>query len=57
MARSSYCPEIQNLFGIEPELTKIDLAVTNSNPVRVFYESIGFKKVNDFSNYLCKKGG
>ncbi len=46
---------IHNLFKIEPGLKSIYLAVTQSNPATILYESIGFKKVNDSSTYVMKK--
>ena len=46
---------LQNLFKIESELTKVELAVTLSNPATVLYESVGFNKVNDSSTYVWKK--
>ncbi|MFW9963331.1 MAG: GNAT family N-acetyltransferase [Candidatus Sifarchaeia archaeon] len=46
---------LHNLFTIEPNLVKVDLTVTLSNPVRNLYVSIGFKRVNDMSTFVWKK--
>ena len=46
---------IANLYFVEPDITSIDLAVTTNNPARLLYESLGFKKVNDSTNYVWKK--
>ncbi|MFW9963247.1 MAG: GNAT family N-acetyltransferase [Candidatus Sifarchaeia archaeon] len=46
---------LHNLFTLEPDLEKVDLAVTLSNTARFLYESIGFKRVNDMSTFVWKK--
>ena len=46
---------LDNLLKIEPELTKVVLAVTLSNPATKLYESVGFRKVNDSSTYVWKR--
>ena len=46
---------LHNLFKIEPELKRVNLAVTLGNPATALYESLGFKKLNDSSTYVWKK--
>ncbi|MHA3963691.1 MAG: GNAT family N-acetyltransferase [Candidatus Thorarchaeota archaeon SMTZ1-45] len=46
---------LHNLFVVEPNLKKVDLAVTLDNPARHLYKSIGFKRVNDMSTFVWKK--
>ena len=46
---------VANLYFVEPDITGIELAVTSSNPARLLYESLGFTKVNDSTNYVWKK--
>lgn len=46
---------INNLYLGEPEITYIDLAVTDDNPARMLYESLGFKKLNGSTTYVWTK--
>jgi ribosomal protein S18 acetylase RimI-like enzyme len=56
LGRALLIHAIRNLFEIEPGFTKIELAVTLSNPATALYESVGFKKVNNSSTYVWKQG-
>ena len=46
---------IRALQENEPDITRIELAVTLSNPALKLYESLGFKLLNDSSTYVWKK--
>jgi len=46
---------IKALQENEPNVTRVELAVTLSNPALTLYESLGFKLVNDSSTYVWKK--
>ena len=46
---------IRALKDNEPLISRIELAVTLSNPALKMYESLGFKMVNESSTYVWKK--
>ena len=46
---------IYSLLRVNPSITKIELAVTMSNPAKIMYESLGFRILNDASTFVWKR--
>jgi len=46
---------IQSLVRINPLITKIELAVTESNPAMLLYDSLGFKTLNSSITFVWKR--
>jgi len=44
-----------SLIRINPKINRIELAVTNSNPAKLLYESLGFKTLNSSTTFVWKR--
>ena len=46
---------LRSLFRVNSSITKVELAVTITNPAKLLYESLGFKILNDASTFVWKR--
>ena len=55
LGRAILCHSFNNLLRLSPTVTKIELAVTLSNPAKQLYDSLGFRTLNDASTFVWKR--
>ncbi|MGY5870798.1 MAG: GNAT family N-acetyltransferase [Candidatus Thorarchaeota archaeon] len=55
LGNALFCHSLQSLLRVNPSVTKIELAVTLSNPAKLMYDSLGFRILNDSSTYVWKR--
>ena len=55
LGRALLSHSIHSLLRVNPSITKIELAVTMSNPAKILYESLGFRILNDASTFVWKR--
>ena len=46
---------IHSLVRIHPEISRIELAVTESNPAKLLYQSLGFRTLNSSTTFVWKR--
>ena len=55
LGKALLCHSIHALLRVNSAVTKVELAVTMSNPAKILYESLGFRILNESSTYVWKK--
>ena len=55
LGRALLSHSIHSLLRVNPMITKMELAVTMTNPAKLLYESLGFRILNDSSTYVWKR--
>ena len=55
LGRALLSHSIHSLLRVNSSITKIELAVTISNPAKLLYESLGFRILNDSSTFVWKR--
>jgi len=55
LGKALLCYSLHSLLRVTPSVTKIELAVTMSNPAKLLYESLGFRILNESSTFVWKK--